>query len=73
MSEAHPYARLTPDVVLNGLDAVGLRTDGRLLAFFSTRKSGSGPGLYVLSLKRFTAQRLSSQMGEALRWAPLPK
>jgi Ser/Thr protein kinase RdoA (MazF antagonist) len=35
MSEAHPYARLTPDVVLNALDAVGLRTDGRLLALNS--------------------------------------
>src|SRR6188474_405869 len=35
MSEAHPYSRLTPDVVLNSLDAVGLRTDGRLLALNS--------------------------------------
>jgi Ser/Thr protein kinase RdoA (MazF antagonist) len=33
--EAHPYARLTPDVVLNALDAVGLRCDGRLLALNS--------------------------------------
>jgi TolB protein len=46
--------------------------DGRLLAFFSTRKSGEGPGLYVLSLKRWTSIRLSSQVGESLRWAPLP-
>ena len=35
MSEPHPYARLTPDVVLNALDAVGLRCDGRLLAMNS--------------------------------------
>ena len=35
MSEAHPYARLTPDVVLNALDAVGLSCDGRLLAMNS--------------------------------------
>src|SRR5688572_9354895 len=35
MSDAHPYSRLTPDVVLNALDAVGLRTDGRLLALNS--------------------------------------
>lgn len=27
----HPYARLTPDTVLDALDAVGLRGDGRLL------------------------------------------
>jgi TolB protein len=46
--------------------------DGRLLAFFSTRQSGQGPGLYVLSLKRWTSQRISSQLGESLRWAPLP-
>jgi len=47
-------------------------SDGRLLAFFSTRKSGAGPGLYILSLKRWTTQRLSAQLGESLRWAPLP-
>ena len=35
MSEAHPYARLTPDVVLNAIDAAGLRCDGRLLALNS--------------------------------------
>jgi len=50
----------------------GCSPDGRLLAFFSTRKSGEGPGLYVLSLKRWTSLRLSSQVGESLRWAPLP-
>jgi Ser/Thr protein kinase RdoA (MazF antagonist) len=33
--EAHPYSRLTPDVVLNALDAAGLRCDGRLLALNS--------------------------------------
>jgi TolB protein len=47
-------------------------SDGRLLAFFSSRKSGAGPGLYVMSLKRWTTQRLSAQQGESLRWAPLP-
>jgi Ser/Thr protein kinase RdoA (MazF antagonist) len=35
MPDSHPYARLTPDVVLNALDAVGLRCDGRLLALNS--------------------------------------
>ena len=35
MSDPHPYSRLTPDVVLNALDAVGLRCDGRLLALNS--------------------------------------
>lgn len=46
--------------------------DGRLLAFFSTRKGAAGPGLYVLSLERWTSSRLSSQLGESLRWAALP-
>src|SRR5690348_7085164 len=31
----HPYSRLTPDVVLNALDSLGLRCDGRLLALNS--------------------------------------
>jgi TolB protein len=44
--------------------------DGRLLAFFSTR--GKSPGMYMLSLKRWRTQKLSSQHGESLRWAALP-
>ena len=38
MSEAarvHPYASLTPDLVLDALDTVGLRGDGRLIALGS--------------------------------------
>jgi Ser/Thr protein kinase RdoA (MazF antagonist) len=35
MSDAHPYSRLTPDVVLNALESKGLRCDGRLLALNS--------------------------------------
>jgi Ser/Thr protein kinase RdoA (MazF antagonist) len=31
----HPYAALTPEVVLDALDALGLRPDGRLLALSS--------------------------------------
>lgn len=44
--------------------------DGRLLAFFSTR--GGQPGIYMMSLKRFTTQLLTSKIGESLRWAALP-
>jgi len=44
--------------------------DGRLLAFFSTRKDQ--PGIYMMSLKRFTTQLLTSKVGESLRWAALP-
>lgn len=43
--------------------------DGRMLSFFSTRKQ---PGTYMMSLKRFKAQFVSPQLGEALRWAALP-
>ncbi len=32
---AHPYASLTPDLVLDALDAVGVRGDGRLIALGS--------------------------------------
>ena len=44
--------------------------DGRLLAFFSTR--GSTPGIYVMSLKSFRTQSISTQTGEGLSWAALP-
>lgn len=43
--------------------------DGRLLAFFSDRKEGKG--LYILSLKRFTTQKVIGTLGESLRWDPL--
>lgn len=35
MSDPHPYSRLTPDAVLNALESVGFRTDGRQLALNS--------------------------------------
>jgi Ser/Thr protein kinase RdoA (MazF antagonist) len=35
MSDPHPYSKLTPDVVLNALEGVGLQCDGRLLALNS--------------------------------------
>lgn len=44
--------------------------DGRLLAFFSTRNQQ--PGLYMMSLKRFTTLQVTSKAGESLRWARLP-
>ena len=47
--------------------------DGRLLAFFSTRKSDKGPGLYVVPLASLGhARRISSELGESLRWDALP-
>ncbi len=44
--------------------------DGRMLAFFSTR--GSSAGIYVMSLKSFRIQSISTQLGEGLSWAALP-
>ena len=35
MTDPHPYARLTPDLLLNALESLGLRCDGRLLALNS--------------------------------------
>ncbi|MBL8721258.1 MAG: PD40 domain-containing protein [Myxococcales bacterium] len=44
--------------------------DGRLVAFFSTRNSGKGPGLYVMPIAApGRAQRLGSMEGESLRWS----
>ncbi len=47
--------------------------DGRLLAFFSTRKSDKGPGLYVVPLAGvWRARKISTEIGESLRWEALP-
>jgi TolB protein len=47
--------------------------DGRLLAFFSTRKSDKGPGLYVVPLAGvWRAKKISTEVGESLRWEALP-
>jgi TolB protein len=62
-------ARLTQNQGTNVYPACS--TDGRLLAFFSTGRT-TGPGLYVMSLKRWRTQRVIDRVGESLRWAPLP-
>jgi TolB protein len=47
--------------------------DGRLISFFSTGKRGQGAGLFVMPIQRpWLAKKISSEVGEALRWAPLP-
>jgi TolB protein len=61
-------ARLTQGQGSNSYPACS--PDGRLLAFFSTRNKK--PGIYLLSLKRWGTQMLSSQHGESLRWERLP-
>jgi Ser/Thr protein kinase RdoA (MazF antagonist) len=35
MTTAHPYSRLTPDLILDAVESCGLRVDGRLLALNS--------------------------------------
>lgn len=44
--------------------------DGRMLAFFSTRNKS--PGIYMMSLKSFRTQQISTQVGESLSWAAIP-
>jgi TolB protein len=44
--------------------------DGRLLAYFSVRSKDSG--LFIKSLKSWREQKLSSRVGESLRWDALP-
>ncbi len=60
--------RLTQNQGSNSYPACS--SDGRLLAFFSTRKKE--PGLYLMSLKRFTTHKVANQTGIGLRWDPLP-
>ena len=46
--------------------------DGRLLAFFSTRKSDQGPGLYVVPLAApWHTRRITRELGRSLRWDPI--
>lgn len=65
-----PLARLTQNQGQNGYPACS--PDGRLIAFFSTRSSGQGPGLYVMRVDGGRPQRISSLLGDSLRWDALP-
>jgi TolB protein len=47
--------------------------DGRLVAFFSTRKSGEGPGLYIMRIDGQRPKRISTLVGDSLSWARLPE
>ena len=63
--------RLTQNQGANSYPACS--PDGRLLAFFSTRKSDKGPGLYIVPLAAmWRARRISAELGESLRWEALP-
>jgi TolB protein len=46
--------------------------DGRLVAFFSSQRTGQGPGLYMLPIARpWLVKKISNEVGESLRWEPL--
>jgi len=60
--------RLTQQQGTNSYPACS--SDGRLLAFFSTRRSGEG--LYMMNMKRWKTTKVSGTIGESLRWAPVP-
>jgi TolB protein len=62
--------RLTQNQGSNGYPACS--PDGRLVAFFSTRKSGEGPGLYIMRVDGGRPKRVSQLVGDSLRWDPLP-
>jgi TolB protein len=46
--------------------------DGRLVAFFSTGKKNEGAGLFIMPILRpWLAKKISSDVGESLRWESL--
>src|SRR5438105_3763032 len=57
MTDPHPYARLTPDVVLNALESLGLRCDGRLLALNSYENRVYQVGLDETQPARFVVAK----------------
>lgn len=47
--------------------------DGRLVAFFSDRQSGEGPGLYLMRVDgRRPPKKIAEVTGDSLRWARVP-
>lgn len=62
--------RLTQNQGSNGYPSCS--PDGRLVAFFSTRKGGEGPGLYVMRLDGGRPKRISTLSGDSIRWERLP-
>ncbi|NUQ72379.1 MAG: PD40 domain-containing protein [Polyangiaceae bacterium] len=65
-----PLVRLTQGQGRNGYPACS--PDGRLVAFFSTRASGEGPGLYIMREGGGRPKRISPMLGDSLRWDPRP-
>lgn len=43
--------------------------DGRLIAFFSSRRTGDGPGLYIMRIDGRRPRKISSLVGDSLQWS----
>lgn len=65
-----PFVRLTAGQGSNTSPACS--PDGRLVAFFSTRTTGEGPGLYIMRIDGRRPKRISTLVGGGLKWDPLP-
>src|SRR5215212_10727146 len=69
----HPYATLTPDVVLNSLDAIGFHCDGRLLSLNSYENRvyqvGQEEGPTVVAKFYRPARWTDAQIAEEHRFA----
>src|SRR5262249_213061 len=63
-------ARITNNAARNSYPACS--PDGRLVAFFTTRKSNEGPGLYIMRIDGGRPKRVSPLLGDSLRWDRLP-
>ena len=61
--------RLTSDAASS---APACSPDGRLVAFFSRRTTGEGPGLYVMRVDGGRPRRISALLGDTLDWARIP-
>ncbi len=66
-----PRGRITRRISRgNGRDShPACSPDGRLVAFFSTRTSGEGPGLYVMRTDGHHARKIADVLGDSLQWS----
>jgi Ser/Thr protein kinase RdoA (MazF antagonist) len=62
--DAQPYARLTPDLVLDALESVGLRGDGRLLALNSYENR-----VYQIGMDSGAADMVVAKFYRPQRWS----
>jgi len=62
-----PVERLTGEAGQNHHPACS--PDGRLIAFASTRRSGQGPGLYLMRADGRRAKRIAALLPEEIHWA----